>query len=66
MMRNAIYFTLEGLSILKIFKYLSCLFCGVEKWIDWKNNVNFKIYNVTIWSMKQLQYTYCPILQRVK
>ena len=42
MMKNALYFTLEALFVLKIFKFLSSLFGHVEKRLDWKDEVNFK------------------------
>ena len=47
MMKNAVYFTLKALFVLKIFKILSSLFGHVKKWLDWKNKVNFKIFDVT-------------------
>ena len=43
------HFTLNALFILKIFKLLSYLFGNVEKRLDWKNKVHFKIYDVTTW-----------------
>ena len=46
-MKNAFHFTLKALFVLKIFKFLSCLFGHVEKRLDWKDQVNFKIYDVT-------------------
>ena len=48
LIKNA-YFTLKSLFVLKIFKFLSWLFDQVEKRLDWKDEVNFKIYNVTTW-----------------
>ena len=42
-MKNAFYFTLKAL--LKIFKLLSWLFGHVQKRFDYKNLVNFKIYD---------------------
>ena len=48
-MKNAFYFTLKALFVLKIFKFLPRLFGHVEKRFDWKDKVNFKIYNVTAW-----------------
>ena len=49
MMNNAFYFTLKALLVLKIFKFLSCLFGHVEKQLDQKDKVNFKINDVTAW-----------------
>ena len=43
MMRNAFYLTLNALFILKIFKFLSWLFGHVEKRLDQKDKINFKI-----------------------
>ena len=63
MMKNAFYFTLKVLSILKISKFLSWHFGQVEKLLDYKDNVNFKIDDV--WN-KQLKYSYCTISQDVK
>ena len=47
MMKNAFYFMLETLFIPKIFKYLSSLFGYVEKRLNEKAKVDFKIYDVT-------------------
>ena len=32
-----------------MFKYLSWFFGDVEKWLNYKDKVNFKIYDVTTW-----------------
>ena len=48
-MKNAFYLTLKALFFLKIFKILSSLFRHVEKRLDQKDQVNFKIYDVTFW-----------------
>ena len=45
-MKNACYFTLKALFVLKIFKFLSWLFSHVEKRLYQKYKVNFKIYDV--------------------
>ena len=47
LMRNAFYFTLEALFILKIVKFLSLLLGNIEKQLDYKDKVNFNIYDVT-------------------
>ena len=53
MMKNAFYFitvfcfTLKALFVLKIFNFLSWLFVHVKKWLDYKDQFNFKIYDVT-------------------
>ena len=47
-MKNAFYFILNALFVLKIFKFLSWLFGHVEKRLDQKDKVNFEIYDVTV------------------
>ena len=47
MMKIDFYFTLKALFVLKIFKFLSLLFGHVEKWLDWKDQINMKFYVVT-------------------
>ena len=49
MTKNAFYFTSKALSGRKIFKYLSRLFAHVSNWLDWKDKVNFKFYDVAAW-----------------
>ena len=46
---NAFYFTSNILFVLKIFKFLSWLFGHISKQLDQKDQVNFKIYEVTAW-----------------
>ena len=49
-MKNAFYFfyfLLKALFVLKIFQVLSSLFGYVEKRLDKKANVNFKIHDIT-------------------
>ena len=48
-MKSAFYFTLQALLVPKIFKHLSWIFGHIEKWIDQKDKVDFKIYDVTTW-----------------
>ena len=48
MVKNAFYLTSKALSILKIFKFLSWLFGHISKQLHEKD-VNFKLYDVTIW-----------------
>ena len=64
MIKNVFYFILKALFVLKIFKFLSWFFGGVEKRLDLKD-VNFKILP-SQHEKKQLQYTYCLIYQEVK
>ena len=45
-MKNAFYFTSKALYVLKIFKFLSCLFGQVAK------QIKFKFYDVTAWLTK--------------
>ena len=40
---------MKNVTVLKIFKFLSCLFGHVEKQLYQKYKVNFKIYDVTTW-----------------
>ena len=49
MIKSSLYFTLKALFDLKIFKVLSWHFSHVEKRLDYKNKVNFKIYDVITW-----------------
>ena len=49
MMKNDFYFTSKALFVLKIFKFLSWLFRHVVKWLDKKDKVDFKFYEVTAW-----------------
>ena len=43
MMKNAFYFILKALFVLKIFEFLFRIFVQVGKWLDKKVKVNFKI-----------------------
>ena len=45
-MKNAFYFVIKALSVLKIFKFLSCLFGYEGKRLDNKTKVNLKHYDV--------------------
>ena len=47
MMQHAFYFTLKALFVLKTFKFLFSIFGHAEKRLDYKDKVNFKIYDVT-------------------
>ena len=48
-MKNVFYFILNGLLVLKTFKFLSSLFGYAEKRLDSKDKINFKIYDILIW-----------------
>ena len=47
MMKNIFYFILKAFFVLKIFKFLSQRFGQQKKWLDQKDKVDFKIYDVT-------------------
>ena len=49
-MKNAFYFVLKVLFVFDIIIFLLCLFGYVEKQLDKKTMVNYKIYDVTYWS----------------
>ena len=51
-MKNAFYFILNALFLLKIFKFLSWLFQHEEKTAWLESKVNFEIYDVTAWLTK--------------
>ena len=48
MMKNAFYFTLKALFVLKMFRFLSRIFVQGEKRLDEKDKVNSKLYDVKI------------------
>ena len=50
--KNAFYFILKALYILKIFKFLSWLFGHVEKTAWLESKVNFENYDFTAWLTK--------------
>ena len=50
MMKNAFYFVLKVLFVFDIIIFLLCLFGYVEKQLDKKTMVNYKIYDITYWS----------------
>ena len=64
-MKNAFYFTLKGLFVLKIFKFLSSIFGYVEKQLGLKDKIHFKIYDVTTWETNNWN-TYLPFIWRIK
>ena len=49
MIKNAFYFISKVFFVPKIFQFLSWLFGHVAKWLDKKDKVNFKFYEVTAW-----------------
>ena len=62
MMKNAFYFILKVLFVLKMFQFLSWLFGHVEKRLGQKYKVNFKIHDVKTW----LTNNYNPYLTKQK
>ena len=48
-MKSAFYFTLKDFFVLKIFKCFSWIFGHVGKRLNYKDKVNFKIYDVATW-----------------
>ena len=52
MTKNAFYFILKALFVLKTLKFLSWLFKYVEKTAYLEKKVNFEIYDVTAWLTK--------------
>ena len=48
-MKSAFYFTLKDFFVLKIFKCFSWIFGHVGKRFNYKDKVNFKIYDVATW-----------------
>ena len=64
-MKNAFYFTLKLIFALKIFWFLSSLFGHIEKQLNYKHEVNFKFYDVTVWE-KTIAVTILPNISRSK
>ena len=65
-MRNAFYFILKALFFLKIFKVLSLLFGKVEKQLDKKDNIKFRIYDVTTWLTNNCNTHIANVFSHVK
>ena len=64
-MKNTFYFILKALFVPKISQILSQLFGHVDKRLDWKDKVNFNVYDVNLVN-KQFQYKNDLISQEVK
>ena len=60
MMKNTFHFTLKAPFVLKIFKFLSCVFGLVAKLLDKKDKVDFRFYDVTAWLINDYN-TYIPL-----
>ena len=65
-MKNAFYFTSKALFVLKIFKFLSWLFGRVEKWLNQKDKVRFKIYDNTTWLTSNCNKQILPNISKSK
>ena len=55
------YFTSKALFILKVSKSLFWLFGHVAKWLDKKDKVNFKFYDITAWLTNNCNTHIAPI-----
>ena len=65
MMKNTFYLTSKALFILKIFNFLCLIFEHVLKWLDEKDEVNLKFYDVTAW-LRNYFNTHIHITQHMK
>ena len=61
MMKKAFYFMLKALFILELFT-----FGYIEKWVDKKAMVNFKIYDFTNWTTNDYNKHRLPDISRSK
>ena len=52
MMKNPFYFTLKALPVLKMFIFLPWLFVHIGTLLDQKVKVNFKMFDITDWTVK--------------
>ena len=59
-MKNTFHFTLKAPFVLKIFKFLSCVFGHVAKLLDKKDKIDFRFYDVTAWLINDYN-TYIPL-----
>ena len=65
-MKNAFYFVLIALFVLKIFKFLSWVFGHVEKLAWLERYVSFEIYDVTAWSTNNYNTPILFNISRIK
>ena len=63
MMKNTLYFILKAIFFLEIFKFLSRIFAYVEKRLDKKAYLIFKIYDATNWATNNYNTHIIPISQ---
>ena len=66
MMKNAFYFILKALLIVRFLNFCPQFLGHVEKELDKKAKVNFKIYDIITSLSKQLQYKYCLTSKKLK
>ena len=64
-MENAFYFILKFLFVLELFTFLYLLFVYVEKRLDKKAEVMFKIHYVTYWTTNDY-YTHIALYPKRK
>ena len=65
MMKNAFYFILKVLFVLKIFEFLSWFFGYVGKRFDKKAKFNFKFYDFTDWTANKHKHILSNIFRIV-
>ena len=63
-MKNAFYFILKALFLLKIFKFLSWYSGHVEKRLGYKENVNFKIHDFTTCETNNYNIDFAQYLEK--
>ena len=70
MMKNAFYFILKAVFVLKIFNFFylnySGLFHHIKNRLDYKDKANFKIHDVTTWLAKICNRHILPNISRSK
>ena len=63
-MKNVFWLIFKALFIFEIFTFLSWLFGHVEKQLDKKAKVNFKIYGVTDWTKNNYKINIVQYLKK--
>ena len=66
MMKLAFYVMLKALFVFEIFTFLSKVFDYIEKHLDEKYVVNFKIYDVTDWTTNIITLHILPNISKNK
>ena len=64
MMKNAFYFILKALFVVKIFNFCPDFFGHVGKWLDKKTEIIFKIYDVINWKANNYHTLIAPYLKK--